>query len=186
LTMALTARQSIDVITVVDDLASQASIAALEGGDGVYEHYIKDDTLITIEAAEAAGNADLREWANPKTSGSFITTVPGWEPGQLVAIELPERGVNAVFLVQKVGISLSEAGLWIYTIEYGGRLLGIADFLKALVSAQQKKKMNDTKLIHKFIYGTEAIAIKDALLTAGRNRPWLVESCASGAVMIGG
>jgi hypothetical protein len=45
---------------VVDDLASQASIAALEGGDGVYEHYIKDDTLITIEAAEAAGNADLR------------------------------------------------------------------------------------------------------------------------------
>jgi hypothetical protein len=84
-TMALTARQSIDVITVVDDLASQASIAALEGGDGVYEHYIKDDTLITIEAAEAAGNADLRQWANPKTSGSFITAVPGWEPGQLVS-----------------------------------------------------------------------------------------------------
>jgi hypothetical protein len=185
-TISLTARQSIDVITVVDDLASQASIAALEGGDGVYEHYIKDDTLITIEAAEAAGNADLREWANPKTRGSFITAVPGWEPGQLVSIELPERGVNAVFLVQKVGISLSEAGLWIYTIEYGGRLLGIADFLKALVSAQQKKKMNDTKLIHKFVYGTDAIAIKDALLTAGRNRPWLVESCASSAVMIGG
>jgi len=46
--------------------------------------------------------------------------------------------------------------------------------------------MNDTKLIHKFVYGTEAIAIKDALLTAGRNRPWLVESCASSAVMIGG
>ena len=185
-TISLTARQSIDVITMVDDLASQASIAVLEGGDGVYEHYIKDDTLTTIEAAEAAGNADLREWANPKTRGSFVTAVPGWEPGQLVSIELPERGVNAVFLVQKVTISLSEVGLWIYTIEYGGRLLGIADFLKALVSAQQKKKMNDTKLIHKFVYGTEAIAIKDVLLTAGRNRPWLVESCASSAVMIGG
>lgn len=78
------------------------------------------------------------------------------------------------------------ASLWVYTIEYGGRLLGIADFLKALVSAQQKKKMNDTKLIHKFVYGTEAIAIKDALHTTGRNRPWLVEGCASGAVMIGG
>jgi hypothetical protein len=94
--------------------------------------------------------------------------------------------VNAVFLVQKVTISLSEAGLWIYTIEYGGRLLGIADFLKALVSAQQKKKMNDTKLIHKFVYGTEAIAIKDTLLTASRKRPWLVESCASSVMMIGG
>lgn len=186
LTMALTARQSIDVITVVDDLASQSSIAALEGGDGVYEHYIKDDTLITIEAAEAAGNADLREWANPKTSGSFITAVPGWEPGQLVAIELPERGVNAVFLVQKVTISLSEAGLWVYTIEYGGRLLGIADFLKALLSAQQKKKMNDTKLIHKFVYGTETISIKDALLKTARSRPWLVEVCQSSVAEMGG
>ena len=41
-----------------------------------------------------------------------------------MTIELPERGVNAVFLVQKVTISLSEAGLWVYTVEYGGRLLG--------------------------------------------------------------
>ena len=186
MTMALSARQSIDVITVVDDLASQASLAALEGGDGVYEHQIKDDTLVTIEAAESAGNADLREWANPKTSGSFTTAVPGWSPGQLVAIELPERGINSVFLVQKVVISLSEAGVWLFTVEYGGRLLGIADFLKALVSAQQKRKMNDTKLIHKFVYGTEAIAIQDMLLTTVRHRPWLVEACRSSTLTMGG
>ncbi len=186
LTMSLTARQSIDVITVVDDLASQATIAALEGGDGVYEHQIKDDTLVTIEAAESAGNADLREWANPKTSGSFTTSVPGWAPGQLVVIELPERGVNSVFLVQKVGISLSEAGLWVFTVEFGGRLLGIADFLKALVSAQQKKKMNDTKLIHKFVYGTEAISLTDTLLTTVRNRPWVVEGCQNSTLLMGG
>jgi hypothetical protein len=152
----------------------------------VYEHQIKDDTLVTIEAAESAGNADLRDWANPKTSGSFTTTVPGWAPGQLVVIELPERGVSSVFLVQKVGISLSEAGLWVFTVEFGGRLLGIADFLKALVSAQQKKKMNDTKLIHKFVYGTEAISLTDTLLTTVRNRPWVVEGCQSSVLMIGG
>lgn len=173
-TMALTARQNIDVITTVEDLSSQAAIAAIEGGDGVYEHFIKDDTLVTIEAAEAAGNADLREWANPKTSGSFITAVPGWEPGQLVSIELPDRGVNAVFLVQKVTISLSEAGLWIYTIEYGGRLLEIADFLKALVSAQQKKKINDTALLHKFFYGAEPAEVTDDVQGTLRTPPWKV------------
>jgi hypothetical protein len=64
--------------------------------------------------------------------------------------------------------------------------LGIADFLKALVSAQQKRKMNDTKLIHKFVYGTEAIAIQDMLLTTVRHRPWLVEACRSSTLTMGG
>lgn len=186
LTIALTARQNIDVITVVDDLASQSTIAALEGGDGVYEHHIKDATLETIEAAEAAGNADLREWANPKTSGSFTTIVPGWATGQLVSIELAERGINSVFMIKKVGISLSETGLWIFTIEFGGRLLGIDDFLKSLVSAQQKKKTNDTKLIHKFVYGTEVISIEDTLLTTARSHPWVVEGSQSSVLTIGG
>ncbi len=186
LTISFTARQSIGVITVVDDLASQSTIATLEGGDGVYEHQIKDSTLVTIEAAESAGNADLREWANPKTRGSFITTVSGWAPGQLVAVELPERGINSVFLVQKVGISLSEAGLWIFNVEFGGRLLGITDFLKALVSAQQKKRTNETNLIHKFVYGTEAISLTDTLLTTARSRPWVVEGCRSSTLTMGG
>ncbi len=72
-TMALTARQDIPVITVVEDYASQAAIAKVQGGDGVYEHVIEDDSLTTIQAAEAAGMADLREHANPRVKGSFET-----------------------------------------------------------------------------------------------------------------
>jgi len=103
-----------------------------------------------------------------------------------VAVELPERGINSVFLVQKVGISLSEAGLWIFNVEFGGRLLGITDFLKALVSAQQKKRTNETNLIHKFVYGTEAISLTDTLLTTARSRPWVVEGCRSSTLTMGG
>lgn len=43
---------------------------------------IPDDVLTTIEAAEAAGMADLREHANPQVKGSFETEVPGWQPGK--------------------------------------------------------------------------------------------------------
>ena len=138
-TMALTAKQDIDVITMVDDLESQVAIAAVQGGDGVYEHVITDDSLTTIQAAEAAGMADLREHANPKVSGSFETEVTGWVPGQIVTVNLPDRGVVGEYLVQRVTITPATPELWTYSIQYGGRLLGIADFLKALVSAQQKK-----------------------------------------------
>ena len=72
-TVAFTFKCPMDVITMVEDMESQQRIAAIQGGDGVYEHKIVEESLITIEAAEAAGLADLREHANPVVSGSFET-----------------------------------------------------------------------------------------------------------------
>jgi hypothetical protein len=171
-TLSFTYQYDIDVITMVEDIASQQAIAAVQGGDGVYEYVITDDSLTTIDAAEAAGNADLREHANPQVKGSFETEVPGWVPGQLVDIDLPDRGIQGTFLIQKVQIVPIAEGKWTYHIEYGGRLLGIADFLKALVSAQQKKKLNDTALLHKFAYGSETAKVSDELVNTSRVPPW--------------
>lgn len=344
ITMSMTARQDINVITMVEDMESQAAVAAIQGGDGVYEHVIVDDSLINIEAAEAAGHADLREHANPRVKGSFeteyvisggcyniavdpawqieqlesdyisyyfyaeqqlgqgfiptkemegaikvqaglmsggnfffpiptgwnicldtngtpgasigykhreasdwpktqgewITTnieleeplqaskkywlvvqgegfqannqyvkyctasdmyvggfmirkdrklpweeYPGvditfklratsiktlrqthvWHPGQLVAINLPDRRVVGEYLIQRVTLTptFSNPSIWTYRIEYGGRLLGIADFLKALVSAQQKKQIVDTAILSKFVYGEDKISVTDEI-----------------------
>jgi hypothetical protein len=71
--MTFVYKYDIDVITTVEDLNSQAAISAVQGGDGVYEFVISDDSLVTLDAAEAAGNADLRSHANPQVKGSFET-----------------------------------------------------------------------------------------------------------------
>lgn len=92
-----------------------------------------------------------------------------WSPGQLVTINLPDRGIDGTFLVQKVSISPSTPDRWTYKVDYGGRLLGIADFLKALVSAQQKKKLNDTALLHKFVYGQDNAKITDEIIPTLRS-----------------
>lgn len=173
ITISLTARQDIDVITMVEDYPSQQAIAAVQGGDGVYEHVINDDSMTSITAAEAAGMADLREHANPRVKGSFETERPGWQPGQLVAINLPDRGVAGEYLVQRVTITPATKNLWTYRIEYGGRLLGIADFLKALVSAQQKKQMAETAILSKFDRETEAAGVSDTATATGRYPPWV-------------
>jgi len=187
-TISLAAKQDIDVITVVEDLASQETIATIQGVDGVYEHSIVDNSLTTIEAAEAAGLADLREHANPRVKGSFETEVPGWQPGQMVEINLPDRGVQGTYLVQRVTISptWSSPSIWTYRVEYGGRLLDIADFLKALVSAQQKKKLNETAILHKFIYGAEKLALVDELITTPRVLPYVCgdEDAVCGLVVV--
>lgn len=73
ITMQVRAKQDIPVITMVEDYKSQNAISKVQGGDGVYEHIINDDSLISIQAAEAAGMADLREHANPRVKGTFET-----------------------------------------------------------------------------------------------------------------
>jgi hypothetical protein len=174
-TISWTYRYEIDVITMVEDIESQNAIAAAQGGDGIYEHVIVDDSLVTIDAAEAAGNSDLKENSNPKVKGGFETETTGWVPGQLVSINLPERGVVGTYIVQKVTIYPLTPTEWSYKIEYGGRLLGIADFLKAIVSSQQKKKLADTNLIHKFIYLTDEATVEDALTVINKQPPFYVE-----------
>jgi hypothetical protein len=172
-TMSLTARQDIDVITMVEDLESQAAISAVQDGDGVYEHVIVDDSLTTIQAAEVAGMADLREHANPRVKGSFETEVTGWVPGQLVTVNLPDRGITGIYLVQKVTLSPVLPDIWTYRIDYGGRLLGIADFLKALVSAQQKKQLAETSILSKFNRQMETVGVSDTVTDTPRNLPYI-------------
>lgn len=171
-TMSFTFKVPMDVISMAEDIASQAAIAAIEVGDGIYEHKIVDDTLITIEAAEAAAQADLKENANPAVKGSFETEIDGWAVGQLVDINLPEKGVVGKFLIQKVTLTPFDANQWTFKIEYGGRLLGIADFLKAMLSAQQNKKLADVKYQSKYVIGDEKIGIIDEATTTIRTTPW--------------
>lgn len=61
------------VIERQDDAASQAAVAAIEGGDGIYEYVITDESIITLEAARALAQQSLREFANPRVTGSFET-----------------------------------------------------------------------------------------------------------------
>ena len=171
-TMAFTYKFDIDVITMVEDISSQNAVKAVQGGDGVYEHVIVDDSLITLDAAEAAGNADLREHANPRVKGSFETEINGWAPGQIITINLSSRGIIGTFLAQKVTLTPTTATLWTYRVEYGGRLLGIVDWLQALWKAQQKKKLNDTVVLHKFTYGQETVEASDELELTARTPPY--------------
>jgi hypothetical protein len=185
-TISFMAKQDIQVITIVDDLASQAAIAAIEGGDGIYEHVIVNDKLMTLEAAEAAGEADLREYANPKVKGNFSTQVTGWMPGQIISINLPDRGIVGTYLIQRVTIEPSSPTYWTYSVEYGGRLIGIPDLLKALVSSQQKKQLNDTEILQRVISVTESIGVSDELVITERALPYLVEESAEYWVKEGG
>ena len=159
-----------DVITTREDLASQQAIAAIQGGTGIYEHKIVDTNLITIQAAEAAGDADLAEHANPQIKGTFATEVAGFAPGQRLTVDLPVRGIAGEYMVQRVRIGHDGRQL-AYEVQYSGRLKGIPDLLRALVSAQQQPT-TDVKYLSKFASGLEYVGVLDAATVTARTTPW--------------
>lgn len=110
----------------------------------------------------------MASWKKIMTADKATT----WQPGQLVNINLPDRGINGTFLVQRVTIT-PIANLWQYRIDYGGRLLGIADFLKALVSAQQKKRnISPAQNVQKYVGSDEGLGLADELFTNTRSLPY--------------
>lgn len=171
-TVAFTYRYDIPVIVLKTDPDSQAAVAAVQGGDGIYEYMMSDDSLVTQEAALAAADAYLRERSNPKVTGSFSTQKKGWAPGQILTINSVSRGISGTFTVQKVKISTIGTDL-LYSIEYGGRVKGLEDTLKAIVSAQQTKKGQDTEIITKIKNNLESIAVSDSTTTTKRTPPYI-------------
>jgi len=97
-----------------------------------------------------------------------------WQPGQIVEINLPDRGIQGEYLIQRVVLTPVTPKLWTFRVEYGGRLFGIADFLQALVSAQQKKRIIEpTQNIQKYIYSEETLELSDELITTPRTLPFV-------------
>lgn len=148
-TMAFKFKFDLPVIAMKEDETSQQAIAAAEGGDGIYEHIIVDESLNSNRDAEMRAEEDLRQYSNPKVKGSFETYTRGFEPGQVVYINISSRGIDNYFVVQRVSQRV-EGKTWKYTVEFGGRIKGLEDVFKAILSAKKDSKDKDAAYVQKF------------------------------------
>lgn len=97
----------ISIFVQVDDLASQAEQAAIEGGDsdGVYEYTASVDHRLTEEGAIAKAEAELIAFRTSSLSGSYSAYDDEARSGKLVEIHLPYRGAplrGKRFIIQSV------------------------------------------------------------------------------------
>lgn len=138
----------VDVIAEKQDATSIATIAALDGGDGVCDYTIKDQAITTKAAAADRALQELAQFANPLVTGQFVTRTgllsggSYFKVGQYVTINLPTYGISSdsAFLIQEVNTELNEDSAtstdqYIYTVRFGGKLIGVQEFLESL-SAQ--------------------------------------------------
>lgn len=121
-----------------------------DNGDGRRDHTIKDASIASKAEATARAKQELAEFAMPLVNGQFITRTsllaPGslYKPGQYVLVYSPVNNIDTLtaFTVQEVITRMVEAGTdgseteYQYQVRFGGRLVGISEFLEGLASRE--------------------------------------------------
>ncbi len=140
----------VPIIAKEIDTESVAFFSALDGGDGVYDYSIKEDSITTKEEATARAIEELAQYADPLVDGRFKTRTSLLQAGsifmagQALTINSPVNGIDedTVFLIQEIVIKLNESGTdgedteYQYEVRFGGRKVGIAEFLEGLASQE--------------------------------------------------
>lgn len=144
----VTYHYEVPVLVKVTSSASILAMKAIEGGDGVHDFVINRPDVNSKDEARQIALNDITDNGNPMLTGK-ITTRTGlltagsyFHAGQLLTINMPTWGISTdtTYTVQEVGITLldnSSTPEYTYTITFGGRLIGIREFLEALAGQQQ-------------------------------------------------
>ena len=97
--------QEVHLLVVRDDPDAQASLAAIEGGDGVIEHYLQDRRL-SASSATTTADAELALFKQPEIRVHYTTRDPRTQTGKTIAIALPPpTSLSGEFLIQRVQLS---------------------------------------------------------------------------------
>jgi hypothetical protein len=103
--LKVTYNKRVRLIVTDNDPTSISDIQAREGGDGVYEFKIQDDTIDTLDAARERTAAEINDYKDPIISGTFITDQFGYKAGQILQVNLPNWGYGSKeYKIQSVTI----------------------------------------------------------------------------------
>ena len=136
------------IIERKEDTTSIAFFAAKDGGDGHYLYTIKDTSIGSIAEAGDRAQQELNDYADALVEGTIVTRTglltagSYFAPGQALTVNLPSYGLSTdtVFTIQEVRIAVSEGDTteYQYTIKFGGKPVGLKEFLEDLAAKQGK------------------------------------------------
>ena len=111
--LGVTLGDTVQLLAQVDDVPAQTALAAIEGGDGIIEHYIQDRRL-SQAGATARGQAELALFKTVETQLQYTTHDLETRSGRTVHVALPApTNLTGDFLIQRVTIDdVSIAANW--------------------------------------------------------------------------
>jgi hypothetical protein len=84
--------------------------AAIESGLGQYVSVVDATDVDNADAAELKAQSILNQYSQPRITCRYTTDQVNLEAGQTQHINLPEHGIDANFLIERIGASLRHDG----------------------------------------------------------------------------
>lgn len=170
--MAFTYKYKKPVIAFVEDYASQIAIAAVEGGDGVYEHIIRDETLSSRTEAQDRAVIELNAYARPAVAGSFTTFYDGFRAGQTITLDRTGDTLNGNYQIKSVTIQNQGTNNARYDVTFASVQVTFEDFLIGMNRKQDRVDMRADETIDKVMIINETLEFEETDLTANlQNHP---------------
>lgn len=129
--MTFTYKYDIPILVAVED---QDSIEA----NGQFEYVIFDKSITTVSQARSRAVAELEDYAESITSGTFETLETGFRAGQYIMVDIPEFGIDGKFVVKGVKATSIGGGQFKYDVSIvSSELLGIIRFLVDMLESNK-------------------------------------------------
>ena len=99
---ALSAGDEINLLVQRDNTTAQTTLATLEGGDGIHEHYIQDRRLSTV-GAQSRADAELTLGADPDETVTVVSEDANVFSGRSVTVNI--GSISTTVKIQRVRFS---------------------------------------------------------------------------------
>lgn len=88
------------------EVAAQIAEAERNGSDGIIELLIKDESIVTLEAAAQRAASELALKSQPNFTVNIDTRVSGFDADQQLPFIDPVAGINVLLIIQSVASNL--------------------------------------------------------------------------------
>lgn len=153
----------VKVIARINDEGAQAYAASLEGGDGIHETLIKDETITNQDEASDRAYAEIYEKAYPIVRGSFETYLIGFKAGQIIFVEPPNMGVSGdYYIINTVAMRSAGAGIILSTVQFSEKPKWASDIIADLVRFIKQTDKSGEDVIDRYAFHIEDIELDDS------------------------
>ena len=98
------------IVTATNDEELVSRTAAESSSYAIYQSVVDATDIDNVEAAELKAQSILAQYSQPRITCSYTTDQVNLEAGQSQYINLPEHGIEANFLIEKITASLRHDG----------------------------------------------------------------------------
>ena len=98
------------IVSATNDEEVVSRTAAESSSYAIYQSVVDATDIDNAEAAELKAQSILAQYSQPRITCRYTTDQVNLEAGQTQYINLPEHGINANFLIERIGASLRHDG----------------------------------------------------------------------------